>query len=484
MMKDIDNIVIAQMYSRFANTLVKVEISKDTDSVFITQDKIIELEHTEKPYSDTAKIVVDNSTQFFYAGQINGLDVTIHYGYDTPKGEYYYATVPLKITQVTNDSVQGELRTTIEAKGYFDILKMESAKEPFTATSSSGLTIYDLFVHMCAATAPYVSRKASTAYEVGEWVTINDNGYAYRCTTAGTTDSGEVSDPTTTLGETVSDGTVTWTCEYGSRPFAVYVDGEWICETITATYENNTDTLFYTHTPSSEFELDESSSRRAALSGLLALCSSEVRVQDDWSIFVFTPFMGEDDVQFEYELGELPFYTFRQRKGLLNPNKIIVKTPDDYATQYVGSATDYSYYQYPFTRVYRVAVSSDAEAEEMAEVMLEHVREMSRISVVSVPLNPALELHDNVKVIDERAGIEEIGNIKYIHREYDGETLNFSIGFGELDEVDEALKRIGIDNADSIVQRASSQIYSKSNRTRMCNQYWRPNADYDGWIRW
>jgi hypothetical protein len=61
--------------------------------------------------------------------------------------------------------------------------------------------------------------QASHAYVLGDFVVPTEgleNGFRYECTNAGTSDSSE---PTwkTTEGETNTDGTVTWTCRYGSH---------------------------------------------------------------------------------------------------------------------------------------------------------------------------------------------------------------------------------------------------------------------------
>lgn len=53
---------------------------------------------------------------------------------------------------------------------------------------------------------------ATTAYSLGQMIEpVTPNTYVYRCTTAGTSDSGEPTFPTGAIGDTVADATVVWT---------------------------------------------------------------------------------------------------------------------------------------------------------------------------------------------------------------------------------------------------------------------------------
>lgn len=55
---------------------------------------------------------------------------------------------------------------------------------------------------------------ATTAYSLGDRIEpTTPNTYAYECTTAGTSDSGEPTFPTAAIGDTVADGTVVWTMQ-------------------------------------------------------------------------------------------------------------------------------------------------------------------------------------------------------------------------------------------------------------------------------
>jgi hypothetical protein len=272
-----------------------------------------------------------------------------------------------------------------------------------------------------------------------------------------------VSDPTTVPDETVSDGTVTWTCMYESTPFGGTANDVVLANPIDY-HATDEDDLFNDYVPSSEYEIDETTTRRGALSGLLNLTACVCRVGDDGKIRVIYPTTGTDFYHYEYNLDGNTFYSYTQRRDILKPNRIVVKTPDTYATQYVGEAVDYTYDYFPFTKIVRTNVSSDSQATKMAEILLDQVRKNQRISAITVPLNPAIELHDNVSITDERSGMSEHGNVKYINRRYDTKGLRFTIGFGEKDHVREALENLKIDEPERIVERATRGIYNKVQR--------------------
>jgi hypothetical protein len=63
---------------------------------------------------------------------------------------------------------------------------------------------------------------ASTAYSLGNFVKpVNENGYHYECTTAGTSGAAEPAWPTSP-GQTVLDGTAVWTCRKYAGNLLVY----------------------------------------------------------------------------------------------------------------------------------------------------------------------------------------------------------------------------------------------------------------------
>lgn len=80
------------------------------------------------------------------------------------------------------------------------------------------------------------SRANTTAYVVGQIVRpATGNGYLYQCSTAGTSGSSIPTYPTV-VGQTVTDGTVTWTCVGRGIMVMSGANVQWTTATITARY--------------------------------------------------------------------------------------------------------------------------------------------------------------------------------------------------------------------------------------------------------
>jgi hypothetical protein len=91
------------------------------------------------------------------------------------------------------------------------------------------------------------TRAATTAYTVGQIVRpATGNGYLYQCSAAGTTASGLPTYPTV-VGQTVADGTVTWTCVGRGIMVLSGSNVSWTTATITARYA-----VLYDSTPASD----------------------------------------------------------------------------------------------------------------------------------------------------------------------------------------------------------------------------------------
>jgi hypothetical protein len=200
--------------------------------------------------------------------------------------------------------------------------------------------------------------KASTEYHVGDFVIpTSPNDYTYECTTPGTSGSGEPSWGTTPDG-TTNDNTVVWTCR---------------------------------------------------------------------------------DYHYEYSLSgsNHPFYSKVNRDRLVLPNRILVQnfhrldTYDEggnYHSGFAGLKTDGTitndindadlFDVKIHWRYYLLPVTSDAQAEQNATVILKNFILNSQTGAAEVPMNVAQELYDYVKITDSRLSNYLIGNIQYIEREY------------------------------------------------------------------
>jgi hypothetical protein len=125
-------------------------------------------------------------------------------------GQILDAGVPYEIASPYLEEELFDIQFAQEA----DVMYLVHPKHKTQKLSRTGHTSWSLNDYS-PTSDPFVhnSWAASTAYSEDDYVIpTTPNGYYYRCITAGTSGSSEPIWPTT-LGETVSDGTVTWRCE-------------------------------------------------------------------------------------------------------------------------------------------------------------------------------------------------------------------------------------------------------------------------------
>lgn len=94
---------------------------------------------------------------------------------------------------------------------FYEILQQEHdvTNDTLKAALMDTTYTFDETTHLAWDASDWVG---STAYTIGDTVKpTTENGYIYKCTSAGTSDSSEPSWPTT-IGNTVTDGGVTWEC--------------------------------------------------------------------------------------------------------------------------------------------------------------------------------------------------------------------------------------------------------------------------------
>ena len=113
--------------------------------------------------------------------------------------------------------------------------------------TAGGVTLTSVTWAFTAADSWGFSRANSTAYQVGDLVRpASANGFLYRCVVAGTT-GGSVPTYPTVVGQTVTDGGVTWVCSgFGVTRFDC-ADPSWSSATFTARY-----LVVYDNTPATD----------------------------------------------------------------------------------------------------------------------------------------------------------------------------------------------------------------------------------------
>jgi len=114
-----------------------------------------------------------------------------------------------------NDITWGTAFDDQDGSAYFEVvIDAEGTPDTFKFRKSGGSWTTGISI---TGSAQYLSGEsawvAETAYSLNDLVRpTTHNGYWYKCTTAGTSDTAEPTWPTT-LGNTVADGTAVWTCQ-------------------------------------------------------------------------------------------------------------------------------------------------------------------------------------------------------------------------------------------------------------------------------
>jgi hypothetical protein len=135
-----------------------------------------------------------------------------------------------------SDTIKAALVTSsytpdFTAHDFFDDVTNEVTGTGYTA---GGATLASKTVTFTAANSWGTSRANSTAYAVGDIVRpATGNTFLYQCVTAGTSGGSTPTYPTV-VGQTVTDGGVTWSCVGRSILVIDCADPSWPSSTITA----------------------------------------------------------------------------------------------------------------------------------------------------------------------------------------------------------------------------------------------------------
>ncbi len=229
-------------------------------------NRIRKIDHDEDgAWSQRATITLANDDRVLNALSLYGYKAVIGKGaYDAVAGEEYSDKAPLWVTDQREDSLDtGELIVRLTMEGTPNLLARDKALSNFLPSASDAKTVKTYISHVMGATIPFTAWVANHAYVVNDYVKkVASNGYAYKCTIAGTSHAATEPVWTTTIGETQPvDGTVTWECVGADNPFVG-------CTAYTVDYDSE-DSLIDTLTPKDSFRIYEGQSRLSVLRKLL-----------------------------------------------------------------------------------------------------------------------------------------------------------------------------------------------------------------------
>ncbi len=101
-----------------------------------TANRLLKVSHTERVYSQTAEVLIDNSDGALNGLDLKGLQGILSYGYKTSAGDEYSATAPLKVKGASYISAGGLLACQLNLQGIPDKLDLEEAKYAYTPKST------------------------------------------------------------------------------------------------------------------------------------------------------------------------------------------------------------------------------------------------------------------------------------------------------------------------------------------------------------
>src|SRR3990167_4884363 len=112
--------------------------------------------HPEQPWSQTAKVLIDDSNKVLAGLSLEGLSGVISYGYNTSAGDEYSATAPLRVKGQELISSGGILQCLLDLYGLPDQIKYDHASSTYSLGSADTQTVKTLISAIMGATlAPY-----------------------------------------------------------------------------------------------------------------------------------------------------------------------------------------------------------------------------------------------------------------------------------------------------------------------------------------
>lgn len=416
------------------DAICRLVLTLQSDSTAYTYDitsatnRILNLQHTEQEWSQTAQITVDNRDGNLTALTLEGCSAVISYGYVAT----YSACAPLEAIASKTDSMQGELVTTISLAGVFNMMGEDEASEAYTPEDTNGDTVKTIltaianktmacFSHCKSYTITFDSEdslidvfKPADYFSVGfkeSRLSAFKKALSYTKCKARIEDDGEIH----VFSPTISGDA--WVAS------TAYVLNDYVQPT-TATnlFAYRCTTAGTSHT--SEPTWPTTAGSTVTETGGLV-----------WTAVAF-------DYEYNDAYGDYHnFFDKSVRKRLVIPNKVTVSSHPDHSDSYTGNAADAASYaalgdryiiEYHYARP-----TSNAQCTSIATAMMQNYQLAAETGHGIAPMNCGQEVMDYVKITDSRASDVRVGNIGYLNRWYSAyrkepTRFGFEFRFGSL----------------------------------------------------
>jgi len=347
---------------------------------------------------------------------------------------------PLQELEITLDNRDGTL-TSLDLRGYQGVLS-------FGATTSRG-DEYDACAPMVVTSQQFNSdpkRLECTLYLVGRANLMQKD------------EASEAYQPDTDNTDSVKD--------IIDAIAGATLDCFDHCTAYTTIWEVGYDDLADTYQPKDAFRVYVSNNRLTKINQLLDYTKNVAVFKADGKLHIFKPTTSGSSYDYQYSLEDIdiphPFFAKALRNTLVIPNYVKVESREDDTDQYSGTATDAtSYALLPKSQFKQTYLSSNDQAEDIAEAILVKAQMWCEAGSASVPMNVGAEVYDYVKVTDEREDDYRVGNIGRLIRHYNlrKNEWRMTFTFGNWQNVRKVLESWNITAND--IENYFSRLYVK-----------------------
>ncbi len=417
--------------------LVKLQLTEGANDDTYTQTRILSINHVEEEFHQEAEVVLHNRDKALTA-DYKGYKGFITYGFIDATGSENYSggkCAPLWVVEAKEKSAPGELLTVLRLVGIPDLMAMDFAEDlnppegPYWLDSDSSITVKTLLQGISGASLS-PSFTWPTAY------TINFDSEDQLIDSFTPADLFTIKLGESRLAKMRELLGYTKSVMRANNNTALHVLvpihslETWVADT---KYELND--YVQPTTPNNNFTYKATSvsgdqKSHATTEPTWPTTAGGTVVDDQVTWTAVAP-------QYEYSLasGEHTFFSKEKRTRVVMPNYVVVLSPPSHATKYYGTAEDTEFTGLSdmtkrWTEYARL--DSTEEAQYLAKAILQNFKRGASVGAGMVPMTVNLEVHDWIKITDDRRGDTALGNVARIQRVYGAGMFKMHIDFGHL----------------------------------------------------